>query len=327
MQVIVLGAGAIGSLYGAKLALVGNDVTLIGRSDHVAAIRANGLRMEGLEPRVVRLSADTRVQEIGSDAIILLTTKVPATATAAALVAPLVRDDTTILCLQNGLGSEALARTALNYRGTVLRGITQFGAIFDEPGVVRYTVRGHTLIENHDRAPAVAALLNAAGLDARISLNIRADVWRKLIYNCVVNPITTVIGAEVGSIADARLNSLKRLVIEEALAVAATEGVTFRNDLLREIDDVFRGSPNIVSMRQDLLSGRATEIEYMNGAVASLGRERGVNCPVNSALTEIIRAMEQQARHSSHRKCSSRSRLSRDLASSLRAPPANASFS
>ena len=136
MQIIVLGAGAIGSLYGAKLASA-NEVTLIGRADHAAAINSHGLRIEGLEPQVVRLRAATEIGEIGPDALILLTTKVTGSAAALAPLAPLIRDDTTVLCLQNGLGSEQIARRALGDRGVVLRGITQFGAIFERPGVIQ----------------------------------------------------------------------------------------------------------------------------------------------------------------------------------------------
>ena len=129
MEIIVLGAGAIGSLYGAKLAAA-NEVTLIGRAAHVAAINSHGLRIEGIEPQLARLRATTAVEQIGRNALILLTTKVPASAPALAPLALLVRDDTTILCLQNGLGSERIARVALGGRGIVLRGIIQFGATF-----------------------------------------------------------------------------------------------------------------------------------------------------------------------------------------------------
>ena len=123
MEIIVLGAGAIGSLYGAKLAAY-NDVTLVGRPKHVAAINCDGLRMEGIESQIVRIPARTEIERIGPDALIILTTKVADSRAALRPIAPLVRDDTTILCLQNGIGSERIARTALGDRGIVLRGIT-----------------------------------------------------------------------------------------------------------------------------------------------------------------------------------------------------------
>jgi 2-dehydropantoate 2-reductase len=137
-------------------------------------------------------------------------------------------------------------------------------------------------------------VLNEAGLNCRISQNIAADVWRKLIYNCVVNPITALLGSEVGRIADPSLLPLKQLVIDECLAVAAAEGITFAEDLREEIDAVFSNSRNVASMQQDLRRGRPTEIDYMNGAVAALGAKHGLACPVNAALTSIIKAFERR---------------------------------
>jgi 2-dehydropantoate 2-reductase len=247
MEIIVLGAGAIGSLFGAKLS-ASNDVTLVGREEHVAAINSHGLRIEGIESQIVRIRATTAIERIDANTLILLTTKVPGSAAALAPIAPLMRDDTTVLCLQNGLGSEQIARFALGGRGIVLRGLTQFGAIFKGPGVIQYMAGGYTLVEQHHRSERLAGALTAAGLDCRLSPNIAADVWHKLVFNCVVNPITAILGCEVGGIANPLLDPLKQLVIDECLAVAATQGLTFAVDFMREISDVFRPSRNIASM-------------------------------------------------------------------------------
>ena len=294
MEIIVLGAGAIGSLYGAKLA-GDNDVTLVGRADHVAAINSNGLRIEGIESQVVRVSAATEVKQIGPQTLIILTTKVPDIDGALRPIVPLVRGDSTILCLQNGFESERIARTALGDRGTVLRGITQFGAIFKSPGVIQFMARGYTLLESHERSEQIAAVLTAAGLDCRISPDIARDVWHKLLINCVVNPITAILGSEVGAIANPQLDPLKELVIAECVAVAASQSIALEGNLQQEIDDFFRPSHNIASMLQDLRRGRATEIDYLNGAVAALGARSGVDCPVNAALSAIIKAMEAKS--------------------------------
>ena len=151
---------------------------------------------------------------------------------------------------------------------------------------------GYTLVERNEKSGPLSAVLTAAGLDCRISPNIAADVWHKLVFNCVVNPITAILGCEVGGIANPQLEPLKQLVIDECLAVAATQGLTFDVDFMREITEVFRPSRNIVSMLQDLRRGHQTEIDYMNGAVAALGSQHEVPCPVNHALTTIIKALE-----------------------------------
>ena len=133
---------------------------------HANAINANGLRIENREAGTVRVRAATKVEKIETDTLILLTTKVSDTAAALAPIKSLVRDDTTILCLQNGMGSEQIARDVLGDRAVILRGITQFGAIFVEPGVVRFMIARHTLIEQHERSQRIADVLTAAGLDA-----------------------------------------------------------------------------------------------------------------------------------------------------------------
>jgi 2-dehydropantoate 2-reductase len=290
--VIVLGAGAIGSVYAVKLS-ARHPVTVVARPDHVEAIRADGLRLVGRETLTARLAAVTRIESIAPGTTILLTTKVNASAAALAPIAPLVRDDTVIVCVQNGLDSEEIARRAVGGRGLVLRAITQFGAIFQSPGIVNYTASGYTLLEDGPRSAAIATLLTACGLDGRVSPDIKTEIWRKLIYNCVINPITSITGTEVGGIADPRLDPLKRLVIDECLAVARTAGVEFAIDFLPVITEIFSASRTIASMRQDLMRGRPTEIEHMNGAVAALGRRAGIDCPVNAALTAIIKAMDR----------------------------------
>lgn len=296
MQIFVLGAGAIGSLYGAKLAAQ-NEVTLVGRSDHVQAVLEKGLRIEGIESQTVHVHATTQINQMPSDALILVTTKVPATAAALESVKPLVRGDTTIISLQNGLDSDRIVRDAVGEHGTVLRGITQFGAIFEHPGVIRYMAKGYTLLEKNERSAGIAAILTAAGLDCRISGDIRTEVWRKLVFNCVVNPITAILGCKVGEIVDPHLSRLKQLVIEECTAVAAAEGVRLDLDFIAEIDAAYAGSRNIVSMRQDLLQGRVTEIDYLNGAVVALGLRHGLDCPVNDGLTRIIKALETKSKN------------------------------
>ena len=97
-------------------------------------------------------------------------------------------------------------------------------------------------------------------------------MWRKAIFNCVINPTTALLESEVGAIVDPQLNSLKRQIIDECLAVARADGVSFDEDFVALIDRVFAGARTIASMRQDLMKGRKTEIDHMNGAVVDLGR-------------------------------------------------------
>lgn len=290
-RIVVVGAGAIGSLYAAKLASH-HHVTIVGRATHVDEVNRNGLRVVGRETFTCRLNAVTTIDPLPPRTLVLLTTKVNDNRSAAECLARAVRDDAVILCVQNGLGGEDIVKRALAGRGVVRRAITQFGAIFREPGVVDYKVQGRTLIEAGPGSDEIAALLTGAGLEGVVSSNIAVEIWRKLLFNCVINPITAMIGSEVGAIANPSLDSLKRLVIDECVAVARADGVVLEGDFIAELAEIYGPSRNIASMRQDLLKGKPTEIDHMNGAVVELGARHGIPCPVNAALVGIIKALE-----------------------------------
>lgn len=295
MHIAIVGAGAIGSVYGARLSKF-HDVTLVGGAAHVEAIRRSGLAIEGLLSETLHLPACTRLSRIEPGTLILLTTKVNNNVAAIEPIVPLLPPDrVTILCVQNGLYSENLVKDLVQDRALVLRAITQVGGVLVRPGVVDHTVAGYTLIEQHPQSPAIAAVLTAAGLDGRVIPDIKKEMWRKAVFNCVINPTTSLIGCEVGGIVDPQLNSLKRQIIDECLAVARADGVTFEEDFVALIDRVFAGARTIASMRQDLMKGRKTEIDHMNGAVARLGEKYGLPCPVNAALSTMIKYLENRA--------------------------------
>lgn len=294
MRIIVLGAGAIGSVYGAKLSQF-HDVTLIGGPSHVDAIQRDGLVMQGNTTGTFRLPAFTDVPHIEPGTLILLTTKVNNNAAAVAPIVPKLTGGVTIVCVQNGLYSENIVKELVGDRALVLRAITQVGGVLLRPGVVDNTVVGYTLLESHEQSPAIAALLTEAGLDGRIIPDIKKEMWRKGVFNCVINPTTALIKSEVGGIVDPRLNDLKQQIIDECIAVAKADGVMFDEDFIALIDKVFAGARTIASMQQDLMKGRKTEIDFMNGAVADLGKKYGIATPVNAAMATMIRYLENRA--------------------------------
>jgi 2-dehydropantoate 2-reductase len=293
VDIIVLGAGAIGSVYGARLSKF-HDVTLIGGAAHVAAIQRDGLVMQGHVPDTLRLPAFTRVPAIKPGSLILLTTKVNNNVAAVEPIVDMLPGDVTIVCVQNGLYSEDLVKNLVGDRALVLRAITQVGGVLVKPGVVDNTVAGYTLLESHEQSPRIAAVLTEAGLDGRIIPDIKKEMWRKAVFNCVINPTTSLIGSEVGGIVDPQLNGLKQQIIDECLAVAKADGVTFDEDFVALIDRVFAGARTIASMRQDLMKGRKTEIDHMNGAVVELGQKYRIATPVNAAMTTMIRYLERK---------------------------------
>ena len=290
MNIIVLGAGAIGSLYGAKLSKL-NDVTLVGRKRHADSIKKHGLKITGIENGTYKLKASIKISKIKENTLILLTTKVTDSEEAAKNIKNLIKKDTVILCLQNGLYSENAVKRIIGKKCLVLRAVTNFGAAFLNPGSIKYNNYSYTAIEKSGRSEEIAENFRQCGLNGHTSKNIKYDMWKKLVLNCVLNPITAILEVKNNGISDERLDPLKNLIIDECLNVAKKNGIWIDLDV-KQLNNAFKSSLNISSMQQDILKGRKTEIDYLNGAVAQLGRKYGIECPANEALAEIIKSME-----------------------------------
>ena len=295
MKIIILGAGAIGSFYGAKLSKL-NDLVLIARKEHADSINKNGLKVIGLENQRYSVKAATKIEKIEKNALILLTTKAQDSEKAVKGIKNLIRKDTIMLCLQNGLYSEKIVKKIVGDKCLVLRAITNFGAIFLKPGVVDYKSHSYTSIEKSQKSKEIADNFAECGLNGHVSGNIKYDMWKKLVFNCVLNPLTAILRIENRGICDEKLNPLKKLIIDECLKVAEKDGIKFDIDFLKILNDEFKSSQNISSMQQDLIKGKKTEIDFLNGAVVELGRQYGVKCPVNEALTSIIKQIESQTK-------------------------------
>lgn len=293
MNIIVLGAGAIGSLYGAKLSKL-NDVTLVARQKHINKINNDGLKIVGIEENVYKLKATAKIENIENNTLILLTTKVHDNKKAIDPIKDLIKKDTIILCMQNGLYSENIVKSIVGDRCLVLRGITNVGATFLEPGKVQFSNLSSTKIENSDISEELAENFDKCGLKCSVSENIKQDIWKKLILNCVLNPVSAILRVENGKIADERLNTLKKSIVDECLKVAEKDDVRFDIDFVKIINDAIKDSRNLSSMHQDVLKGKKTEIDYLNGAVVELGKKYGIKCPVNEALVVIVKGMGKQ---------------------------------
>ena len=293
MKIIILGAGAIGSLYGAKLSKI-NDITLVSRQEHVDKINKEGLKITGEENKVYKLKAKTSINKIEDNTLIILTSKVTGSQKAIKPILNLIKKDTIILCLQNGLRSEDIVREIIGDKCLVLRAITAVGATFLESGEVQFNNLSYTKIEKSSVSQKLVDNFNECGLKANVSKNLKEDIWKKLIINCVLNPTSAILRIDNGTTADEKLNPLKTAILNECLKVADKEGVDVGIDSIETINKAIKGSKNLSSMHQDLLKGKKTEIDYLNGAVVELGKKYGIKCPVNEGLIMIIKGMEKK---------------------------------
>ena len=294
MRITVLGAGAIGSLFGAHLAK-GHDVTLVCREGHAKAINDNGLRITGLSDIHARPKAVTSVDGLESPDMLFLTVKAYDTASALEDVRALLSPDTVLVSLQNGLGNVETLETAFPEARLVV-GITSQGAILRSPGEVEHTGSSYTFVGG-EHAGAVADMLTAAGLDAHVSEDIRTEIWYKAIVNSVINPLGTLLKGRNGIVIEMpELAGIMGAIISEAVEVARAKGIPLDEEtaIAKTLQVARETANNVCSMRLDVERGRRTEIMQMNGAIARYGAERGVPTPVNSLLTTLVKALESR---------------------------------
>ena len=289
-KIIVLGAGAIGSSYGALLSRK-NDVTLIGNKAHVDALESNGLLVEGDVRDRFSVKAAVGVREIPPGSLILLTTKAQDMVEAVKRIKPLLKKDTVILVLQNGLKIKQLIQRLVGAEIEVVRGLALLAAEFLEPGGIRFW-NGPTVIERTKTGEEIAALLRESGIKVTVTEEMEKEEWSKLIVNCVINPLTAILRVRNNEIEADSLKAIRHRIVEECVRVGNAEGMSFEPGLRADIDRKIRGYSNFSSMCQDIIKGKKTEIEFLNGKIVELGKKHGILTPVNETLVSLIKFME-----------------------------------
>lgn len=286
---VVFGAGSLGSLIGGLLARQ-HPVTLVGRADHVGAVRESGLGVEGERAFVVHPEAATEAPEAADLAVV--TVKAYDTPTAAAALADCRLD--ACLSLQNGLGNEA--RLAERLACPVLAGTCTYGARLTGPGRVECTGVGEVVLGERDGgrselATAVGDAFAAAGLRTTVAPDMPRRLWEKLAVNAGVNPTTALAGVENGALIDGSAGEVAVAAAREVAGVAREAGVDLGDDeAAAALERVARDTAaNTSSMLQDVRAGRRTEVDAINGYVAD---SAAAPVPVNAALAGLVRAWE-----------------------------------
>jgi len=303
MRVAILGAGAMGAIFGAAFARAGVEVEFFDkRLDVVEAIKSKGLVLDGaLGATTARFFATTVAAELGTVDLALVLVDSTATATVADVAAACLSGRGCALTLQNGVGNwEALA--ARLGRERVLAGSTYNSGAGLGPGRARHTNLGPTIIGEIDgalseRAHGIARLLETAGLPVEITDNVQGHIWSKFVHNCAINPVSAVTRLRPGEIARTKAAAdLLYRILDEVLAVVAAAGIRLPEaDPRKQIRDHCWERYNRPSMLQHKKSGRGTEIDALNGALVDLGRELGVPVPVNEAIVLTVKALEVSA--------------------------------
>lgn len=302
MKICVIGAGAMGGSYGGLLARAGHDVTLVDTwAEHIAAIRANGLIVEGVagEHRV-KVRGETAVPESLQADVVMIWTDSNHTREAACAAAKALGNDGFAITLQNGVGNIETLVEVLG-RGRVAGGSSMASAATRGPARSVLTHMATTTIGELDGAdsPRIGTLRDAlvgAGFDVRIHPDIMSVIWTKFALNCSINAPCATTGLRQGEMA--RLPAMGRLqdrVIDEVLAVTRAKGLKL------EYPD-FRGHVKAhcwkkfsrPSMLQHIESGRPTEITALNARLVEEGHNLGVPTPYNDALACLLRGVNKR---------------------------------
>jgi 2-dehydropantoate 2-reductase len=297
MKIAVLGAGAVGCYFGGMLARFGTPVTLIGRPAHVEAINRDGLYFDSVHfrgPVAVKASTDLAAAR-GSD-IVLLCVKTLDTVNAMKAAAPYLRNDVVVVSMQNGVDNAERLRAALGM--DALSAVVYVACEMTGPGRLKHNGRGDLVLPDRPAAQSLAALFERAGVPCRLSANIDAELWTKMIINCAYNAMSALARARYTRLVGNPLtHDLMRQVIEEVAAVAQASGVTLDTPALMEA--TFKLGETMAqamsSMAQDISRGKRTEIDSLNGYVVRRAIELGLAAPVNQTLDALVKLMELEA--------------------------------
>jgi 2-dehydropantoate 2-reductase len=306
-RVVIVGAGAMGGLFGALLAEGGLEVTLVDLwREHIEAIRAHGLRLVGYGGnRAIPVGATTDATEIAAADVVLFQCKAFANEAAAASVKHLLTGRTVAVSFQNGLGNEEVLAGVLG-ADNVLGGLTAQGALVEAPGVVRNfgdlpTYVGELGGGISGRATALAEAFTRHGLPTHASADIRRDKWKKLFGNVGLSALSGATDlASVDIVAVPELRATVFRAVGEAAAVARASGIDIGDDeaqevLQRLIDPAGGGTGNSKSsLCADLARRRRTEVDTIYGVVAELGRRHGVPTPTLDTLIAIVKGLESR---------------------------------
>ncbi len=300
MKIAVVGAGAMGSLFGGLLTESGADVWLLDIwAEHVKAINENGLNIEREDKfRSVSVKATTDPNRIGISDLVIIFVKSTNTSQAAKTAKFLMDDSSLILTLQNGMGNaDTIAEVIEPTR--IIAGTTSHGATMLGPGSIRHAGIGPTTIGmwadgGKDKVLYIAKFLTEAGIKTEAVDDIQSVIWNKLLVNVGINAITALTGIKNGQLLDlSATQNISRAAVEEAMELARAQGIHIREDSVEYVFEIAKAtSPNRSSMGQDVDNKRLTEIEAINGFVVREASKIGLKVPVNKTLTALIETLQ-----------------------------------
>ena len=306
MRIAIFGSGGVGGYFGERLALAGNDVTFIARGEHLRALRSTGLRADSIKGdfTVSPVLATNDPAQVRNVDVIILGVKAWQISEAAHAVAPMLGPATFVLPLQNGVEAfEQLA--AVLGRDRVLGGLCKIVSYVVEPGHIQHAGFEPFVAfgewDNHlsDRVTILRETFTQAGVEAKVPADIEAAVWNKFLFIAGFSGVGAVTQSPAGVLRSLpQTRGLMEQAMREIYEVAKARGIRLPDDSVNQALASLDSLPEnaMSSMQRDIMAHRPSELESQNGAVARLGREAGIETPVNSFLSASLLALEMRAR-------------------------------
>lgn len=310
MKVLIVGAGALGSVFGCLLRKMGHEVDLLEPGPRLQDIAERGLKLSGLfgEHECGDFGLYSSANELPErrHELVLVTVKSFDTSEAVRAIAKRISSDALVISLQNGLGNyEAISHAVGQHRA--LAGRVIFGAQMIEKAHVKVTVYAEPVMigsptnsVDFGRIQKIATEFDGAGVPTQATTEINKYIWAKMLYNCALNPLSAILDVPYGRLLETEFSrNLMREVVNEIFAVAQAHGIELFWNKPEDYVELLFGrlipdtSAHYASMAQDLQAGRKTEIDALNGAIVRLGKQTRVECCANRILSELVRAAER----------------------------------
>ncbi len=299
MHFLVVGPGAMGCLFSARLKRAGYDVTLLDYIEERARqINNQGIRVQGLsEEYRIHVPTVSGTFPTVPD-LVLICVKSYKTRDAALAIRHGIGPQTVLVTLQNGLGNVEILQEFFGEE-RVLGGVTAEGATLLGSGEIRHAGQGDTIIgpggDPDDPAEKLVSAFNQAGFNCNSADHVKNLIWGKLIVNVGINPLTAITRLKNGLLPDlSGTRMIMEEAVKEAVAVARAKGIDLPySDPLARVIEVCRATAgNVASMLQDVLKQRQTEIDAINGAIVREGKEMNIPTPINRTLTALVQAIQ-----------------------------------
>jgi 2-dehydropantoate 2-reductase len=307
MNIVIYGTGGVGGYFGARLEQSGNNVTFIARGEHLKAIQKKGLLLKSIKGNylVTPAKVTSDISDITNIDLVLICVKSWQLKEAALKIKPILKEDTMVIPLLNGVNNEAILYSIFA-KNHVLGGLSKIVSSIKDFGVIEHIsyepiiVFGELNFEKTERAIQLEHTFSSAGIKTKLSDNIQRDIWSKFVYIVTISGMGALTRKSVGAMmASEHIKMLLYKTAEEIVMVARAKGVQLPEDIIEKQFRIIDSQPydTTSSLQRDFMAGRPSELESQNGAIVKMGEELGLPTPINSFIYDCLLPQEKKVRN------------------------------